>query len=170
MSTLVTMSIEARKARKVELEKLTKGQLIGLLIGSEAKTLENIAKVEAKIKEYETKAKETKAKDGEGGKSSLQSQASRWRFVLKVIKGEDPTNTKRANKATTIEDLDKRINESIAKIRKIKRSRSKENTLDWYKERDAIKSLQSRLSVSFKAYEAKSGSKHKLHGKTSKIK
>ena len=142
-----------------------KDDLIKIILDAQTLRRTQIKKVKAKIAEYEKLSESATEKK----KKSYQSQASRWRRDLKILNGEDPESTSRADKATTAADFHARITESIASLASLQKNRAKEcpsddlKALKWYRDGDKIKALQSRISVNRKHWEALPENKGKKH-------
>ena len=140
--------------------------LVKIILDAQSVRRSQINKIKAKIKDYEIAVRQA---TDDKKKKSYQSQASRWRRDLKILNGEDPESTSRANKATTATDFHARITESIEKLKKIQKNRAKEapkddaKALQWYRDGDKIKALQSRISVNRKHWEALPENKGKKH-------
>lgn len=133
---------------KSDLVKMDAGALVDIILTEQTLQSNVIASVNAKLTSIES---ELGGKVSDSRKKSLQSQKSRHTKFLKAFKGERMDEKSSASKATTPEQLHDRITESHAEIVKIQNKRSKKETLEWFKEGQKIKSLQSRISVSKKA-------------------
>ena len=143
---------------ETQLKALSQEALIKMIL-SETESQQRVVK---SIEERKTELNKSLS-EGKIQKNSYESQISKTEKFMKVLKGETLSENTSAKKASTPEELDERVKESVREVKKLQtqlESLNKESDVKWYTVRDKIRSHQSRISVSMKGWEKMTGKKH----------